>query len=86
LLVARYAGWSNTMPHYHFLLGNKDAPAVEIVEYPNDNAAINEARRVLGEALRQAAQERQLLNEEIHVCTEDGTVIAIVACDGSARH
>ena len=74
------------MPHYHFLLGNKDAPAVEIVEYPNDDAAINEARRVLGEALREAAQERHLLDEEIQVCKEDGTVIAVVVCDGSARH
>ena len=74
------------MPHYHFLLGNKDAPPVEILEYPNDDAAINEARRVLGEALRQAAQERQLLDEEIQVCKEDGTIIAGVVCDGSARH
>ena len=74
------------MPHYHFFIGNKEAPAVEILEYPNDDAAIDEARRVLGEALREAARERCLLDEEIQICKEDGTVIAVVVCDGSLRH
>jgi len=74
------------MPHYHFLIGNKDAPEFEVFEYPNDDAAINEARRVLGNALREAAQERHLLNEEIQICKTDGTVIAVVVCDGRLRH
>ena len=74
------------MPHYHFLTRNRALLAVEILEYPDDETAINDARRVLGEAMRQAAQERQLLDDEIEVCKEDGTVIAVVVSDTELKH
>jgi hypothetical protein len=74
------------MPHYHFVTRSKDAPLAEIFEYPNDDAAIEAARLALGTALREAARERCLLNDEIEVCKEDGTIVAVVVCDGSARH
>ena len=71
------------MPQYHFLTRHKrEIPLAAIVEHANDDAAINEARRVLGEALRQAAQERRLLEE----CRENGAVIAVVVCDGGPKH
>lgn len=74
------------MPHYHFLSRNNDAPVAQIVEYPDDDAAIEAARRVMSEALREAARDRCLLDDEIEVCKEDGTVVAVVVCDGSPRH
>ena len=44
------------MPYYHFLTRHKkEMPVAEIVEYANDDAAINEARRVMGDALREEA-------------------------------
>ena len=75
------------MPYYHFLTRHKkEMPVAEIVEYANDDAAINDARRVLGEALREAAEEHRLLDEEIEVCRHDSTVVAVVVCDGSLKH
>ena len=62
------------MPQYHFLTRHKrEIPLAAIVEHANDDAAINEARRVLGEALRPAAQERRLLEEEIEVVARGKT-------------
>ena len=75
------------MPYYHFLTRHKkEMPVGEIVEYADDDAAINEARRLMGDALREAAEGRRLLEDEIEVCKADGTVIAVVVCDGSPRH
>jgi hypothetical protein len=75
------------MPYYHFLTRQKEEmPVAEIVEYADDDAAIDEARRVMGDALREAAVEGRLLDEEIEVCRDDGTVIAVVVCDGSSWH
>ena len=39
------------MPYYHFLTRHKkEMPVGEIVEYADDDAAINEARRLMGDA------------------------------------
>jgi hypothetical protein len=74
------------MPHYHFLNRKRDLPAVEIREYSDDDAAIDDARRILGRALRTAAEDRQLLDDEIEVCREDGTVVAVVISDSELKH
>lgn len=74
------------MPYYHFLNRKRDVPAVEIREYRDDDAAIKDARRILGRALRSAARDRQLLDDEIEVCREDGTAIAVVHSDLELKH
>jgi hypothetical protein len=75
------------MPYYHFFVRHKEEmPVAEIAEYVNDDAALNEARRVMGAALREAAEGRLLLDGEIEVCREDGTVVGVVICDGAPRH
>ena len=76
------------MPHYHFLTRhNKEVPmSPRLSSTQTMTPPSTRPGRVLGETLRQAAQERRLLDEEIEVCRDDGTVIAVVVCDGNLRH
>jgi hypothetical protein len=76
------------MPQYHFITRTSQAqPAHEAcLECRDDGTAIQNARLALGEALREAALDRRLLDQEIEIQNERGNVVAVVTCDGGRKH
>jgi hypothetical protein len=75
------------MPQYHFITRTSQAQLTHEahIECRDDGAAIQNARLVLGEALRDAALDRRLLDEEIEIQNEQGNVVAVVTCDGGKK-
>jgi hypothetical protein len=84
----RWVEQENAMPQYHFLTRTSKAQLTHEtrLEYPDDGAAIESARLALSEGLREAALERRLLDEEIVIQNEQGNVVALITCDGGAKH
>ena len=68
------------MPTYRFLTrrpGTLDGDIIK-VEFPNDEAAIADARQALADAARDAAVENSKMIDEIEVTSPMGVVIATV--------
>ena len=73
------------MPTYHFVTRRPrtlDGDITE-VEFPNDEAAIADARQALADAARDAVLENKRSVEEIEVTSPTGVVIATVTLRGS---
>ena len=68
------------MPTYHFVTrrpGTLDGDIID-VDFPNDEAAIADARQALADAAHDAAQENKKAIDEIEVTSPTGIVIATV--------
>jgi hypothetical protein len=73
------------MAHYHYVTRTSQAQQTQEthVECPDDETAIEHARRALIQATRDAALQRRLLDEEIEIRNALGDLVARVACDGT---
>jgi hypothetical protein len=77
------------VPQYQFITRSVSDPfrLQEVrADCPDNDAAIENARVALSEAMRDAAMERRLLDEEIEVIDENGSVVAVVGCDAVPKH
>ena len=84
---ALWVGQRAAMPIYRFTtrLRQETKSPDAVIKYPNDDAAITAARAALARAATDAALERFLLDEEIEIFDDEGTLVALIKGD-DVRH